>query len=76
ATHAQEMPRQMTLVLIEELGHEKYLDPDHQKEVYQETMDVIQILQGEIQCLKEKSKKLEQRKNAEALKEDLDEVKE
>ena len=39
-------------------------------------MDVIRSLQGEIQCLKEQSKQLEQRKNAEAPKEDLDAVKE
>ncbi|KAH9293323.1 hypothetical protein KI387_041474 [Taxus chinensis] len=56
ATHAKEMPRPRTLVSREEVPHGKYPDPTHQKEVYQETMDMIQSLQGEIQCLKEQSR--------------------
>ncbi|KAH9307003.1 hypothetical protein KI387_011407, partial [Taxus chinensis] len=37
------------LVSREEEAHGKYPDPVHQKEVYQDTMDMIRSLQGEIQ---------------------------
>ncbi|KAH9292481.1 hypothetical protein KI387_042333, partial [Taxus chinensis] len=50
--------------------------PAHQKEIYQDTMDVIQSLQGEIQCLKEQSRREEQGRRVEVQKDDLDEVKE
>ncbi|KAH9296231.1 hypothetical protein KI387_039819, partial [Taxus chinensis] len=76
ATHAREVPRQKNLVSREEVIHGKYPDPTHQKEIYQDTMDVIRSLQGEIQCLKEKSRKEEQGRRVEAQKDDLDEVKE
>lgn len=39
-------------------------------------MDVIQSLQGEIQCLKEKSMREEQERRVKVQKDDLDEVKE
>ncbi|KAH9324672.1 hypothetical protein KI387_004850, partial [Taxus chinensis] len=73
---AREVPRQKTLVSREEVVHGKYPDPTHQKEIYQDTMDVIQSLQGEIQCLKEKFRREEQGRRVEAQKDDLDEVKE
>ncbi|KAH9290033.1 hypothetical protein KI387_034150 [Taxus chinensis] len=76
ATRAKEIPRQKNLVSREEVVHGKYPDPAHQKEVYQDTMDVIQSLQGEIQCLKEQSRREEQRRKVEAPRDDLDEVKE
>ncbi|KAH9298089.1 hypothetical protein KI387_029771, partial [Taxus chinensis] len=76
ATHAREVPRQKNLVSREEFVHGKYLDPTHQKEIYQDTMDVIQSLQGEIQCLKEQSRREEKERRFEAQKDDLDEIKE
>ncbi|KAH9291625.1 hypothetical protein KI387_043183, partial [Taxus chinensis] len=76
ATCTREIPRQKSLVSREEVIHGKYPDPTHQKEMYQDTMDVIQSLQGEIQCLKEQSRREEQGRRIEAQKDDLDEVKE
>ncbi|KAH9311687.1 hypothetical protein KI387_026722, partial [Taxus chinensis] len=60
----------------EELVHGKYPDLMHQKEVYQDTMDVIQSFEEEIWFLKEKSMREEQGWRVEAPKDDLDEVKE
>ncbi|KAH9298479.1 hypothetical protein KI387_030161, partial [Taxus chinensis] len=76
ATHTKEIPRQKNLVSREEVVHGKYPNLVHQKEVYQETMDVIWSLQGEIQCLKEQSRREEKRRKVKVPKDDLDEVKE
>ncbi|KAH9291009.1 hypothetical protein KI387_044138 [Taxus chinensis] len=76
AARTKEIPRQKIPVSREEVVHGKYPDPAHQKEVYQDTMDVIWSLQGEIQCLKEQSRREEQRRKVEVPKDDLDKVKE
>ncbi|KAH9297054.1 hypothetical protein KI387_028736, partial [Taxus chinensis] len=76
ATVTKEIPRQKNLVLREEVVHGKYPDPVHQKEVYQDTIDIIQSLQGEIKCLKDHSRREEQRRKVKVLRDDLDEVKE
>ncbi|KAH9292668.1 hypothetical protein KI387_042146, partial [Taxus chinensis] len=60
AACTREIPKQRPLITREEILHGKYPDLTYQKEVYQETMEVIRSLQGEIQCLKEQSWKLEQ----------------
>ncbi|KAH9306861.1 hypothetical protein KI387_011265, partial [Taxus chinensis] len=69
-----EEPKKIPLIRREEVLHGKYLDLTHQKEVYQETMDVIRNFQGKIQCLKDKSQKLEHKKSIEVSQKDMDEV--
>ena len=59
ATRIREVLQQKLTITREEVLHARYPDPTHQKEVYQETMEVLRNLQGEIQCLKEQSQKSE-----------------
>ncbi|KAH9317608.1 hypothetical protein KI387_019377, partial [Taxus chinensis] len=76
AARNKEILKQILLVTREEMVNGKYPDPFHQKYIYQETMHVIRILQGEIQCLKEHSRKLEKNNSTEAPQKDLDEFRE
>ena len=72
----REIPRHKNLLSREEVVHGNYLDRACQKEVYQDTMDVIQSLQGDILCLKEHSRREEQGRRDEVPRDDLHEVKE
>ncbi|KAH9316540.1 hypothetical protein KI387_025167, partial [Taxus chinensis] len=45
AARSREVLKQKPTITKEEVLHAKYLDPMHQKEVYQETMEVIHNLQ-------------------------------
>ncbi|KAH9308875.1 hypothetical protein KI387_036786, partial [Taxus chinensis] len=60
----------------EKVLHARYPDPAHQKEVYQDIMEVLRNIQGEIQCLKEKSQKIEQYKASAKVPYDIDDLKE
>ncbi|KAH9331521.1 hypothetical protein KI387_003629, partial [Taxus chinensis] len=71
--HAKEIPKQRTPIIREVLHGKRSVA---WKEVYQESMEVIRSLQGEIQCLKEQSRKLEQANNVEIPQKDVDDVKE
>ncbi|KAH9292216.1 hypothetical protein KI387_042588, partial [Taxus chinensis] len=73
---AREVLQQKPTITKEDVLHARYLDPAHQKEVYQETMEVLRNLQGEIQCLKEQSRKMEQKKATETVQSDIDDLKE
>ncbi|KAH9331829.1 hypothetical protein KI387_003937, partial [Taxus chinensis] len=76
AARAKEALQQRPTIPNEDVVHAKYPDPTHQKEVYQETIEVLRNLQGEIQYLKEKSHKMEQKKASETVQYDMDDLKE